>query len=372
MTEQKQTPARKIKKRNKLLWITVIIPTIISTIYFSLIASDVYISESSFVIRSSQNQTSLSNVGSILQGFGFARSQDDTYTVQEYMKSRNALEELQKVLPMRDFYEQKGDIISRFNSFGLFPEQEAFYNYFTKKETVSIDSVSGIAILHIRSFSAEDSQKINAELLKQGEVIINRLNERARKDTIIFSEQAVREAEERVEITGEALSNYRIKNGIFDVKAQSEVQLTLISKLQDELIGIRTQLDQLRALAPENPQIATLRTREKSVKAEVNKQIQEVLGQGKSIANQTAEYQRLVLDNTLAQQQLMTAMTSLQNSKNEADRKQLYLEIINQPSNPDLALEPYRLYNILATFFIGLLLYGVLGLLFASVREHRN
>lgn len=370
---QKNKQSKRIwKKFNPLFWITVLIPTFCSVFYFTFWASDVYISESSFVVRSSRSQASLSGFGALLQSVGFARSQDDTYTVQEFLRSRNVLERLQDVLPMRQFYEEQGDLFSRFNPLGFNDEQEAFYRYFQKRESVSLDSVSGIATLSIRAFNPEDGQKVNTELLRLGETLINRLNERARRDTIIFAEQSVKDAEQRVTDSASALSEYRIKNGIFDLQAQSEVQLTLISKLQDELINIQTQLDQVRAISPQNPQVRTLQAREKSIRAEIQQQIKMIFGGGDSIANQTAEYQRLVLDNTLAQQQLTTAITSLQNAKEEADRQQLYLEVINQPSKPDLALEPYRIYNIFATLIIGLILYGVLSLLLASVREHKN
>ncbi|TFU99131.1 capsule biosynthesis protein, partial [Bacillus stratosphericus] len=50
----------------------------------------------------------------------------------------------------------------------------------------------------------------------------------------------------------------------------------------------------------------------------------------------------------------------------------LYLEVVSQPSRPDMALKPHRVYNIIATFFIGLMLYGIISLLAASVREHKN
>lgn len=360
------------KKFNPLFWITVLIPTFCSVVYFTFWASDVYVSESSFVVRSSRSQASLSGFGALLQSVGFARSQDDTYTVQEFMRSRNVLTQLESVLPMRSFYEEQGDLFSRFNPLGINDEQEAFYRYFQKRESVSLDSISGIATLSIRAFNAEDAQKVNIELLRLGETLINRLNERARRDTIIFAEQSVKDAEQRVTDSASALSEYRIKNGIFDLQAQSEVQLSVISKLQDELISIQTQLDQVRAISPQNPQVKTLQAREKSIRSEIQQQIKTIFGGGDSIANQTAEYQRLVLDNTLAQQQLTTAITSLQNAKEEADRQQLYLEVINQPSKPDLALEPYRIYNIFATLIIGLMLYGVLSLLLASVREHKN
>ena len=49
-----------------------------------------------------------------------------------------------------------------------------------------------------------------------------------------------------------------------------------------------------------------------------------------------------------------------------------YVERVAQPSLPDDALEPRRLRGILATFVIGLVAWGILTLLLAGVREHRN
>ena len=362
-----------LKRLKPLLWITTIIPTAISIVYFGGIASDIYISESSFVVRSPKNQSSMTGIGALLQSSGFSRSQDDTYTVQEYMQSRTALEQLQQVLPVREFFEIQGDKISRFNGFGLNDTQEAFYKYFREKLSVNFDAVSGIATLRVRAFNAENGQQINQQLLKQGEDLINRLNERARKDTVSFAEQAVKDAEENVNATASALSKYRIKNKIFDLPAQSGVQLSLISSLKSELIRVETQLAQLLSITPDNPQVEALQMRQKSLRKEIEEQSKQLSGNtSNSIATQTTDYQRLVLANELAQQQLTAALTSLYNTKNEADRQQLYLEVISQPSKPDWAQEPYRLYNILATFFIGFILYGVLSLLLASIREHKN
>ncbi|OOH86480.1 capsule biosynthesis protein [Pasteurellaceae bacterium 15-036681] len=358
--------------KKPLLWLTVVLPTLCSSVYFGLFASDVYISESSFVVRSPSNKSALTGFGAILQGTGFSRSQDDAYTVQEYMRSRTALEQLQQLLPVKEYYESKGDLLSRFNGFGFNDSQEAFYRYFKERLTIDLDSVSGIATLRVRAFDAVEGQNINIELLKQGEELINRLNERGRKDTLEYSLQAVIDAEKNVKDTAAALGNYRIKNKIFDLPAQSGVQLSLISTLKSELIRVETQLAQLLSITPDNPQVAALQMRQKSLKSEIDQQTKLLAGSGNSTATQSADYQRLVLANELAQQQLTAAMTSLQNTRGEVDRQQLYLEVINKPSQPDWALEPYRLYNILATFFIGLLVYGIASLLIASIREHQN
>ncbi len=375
MTDAVQTPKQKKKKRwftKPLLWLTVIIPTAASTVYFGSIASDIYISESSFVVRSPKNQSSLTGFGALLQSTGFSRSQDDAYTVQEYMRSLTALEQLQQTIPVKSFYDSKGDILSRFNGFGLNDSQEAFFRYFKDHLSIDLDSVSGISTLKVRAFDAAEGQLVNQKLLNMGEELINRLNERARKDTLEYATQAVQEAEKNVSDTADALTKYRIKNKIFDLPAQSGVQLSLISSLKSELIRVETQLAQLLSITPENPQVEALEMRQKSLRKEIEQQSKSLSGSNNSIATQTAEYQRLVLANELAQQQLTAAMTSLQNTRGEADRQQLYLEVIDKPSKPDWALEPYRLYNILATFIIGLMLYGVLGLLVASIREHKN
>lgn len=366
------TPKKKKWFAKPLFWLTVILPTAFSTVYFGAVASDIYISESSFVVRSPKNQASLTGFGALLQASGFSRSQDDSYTVQEYMRSRTALEQLQQELPVKSFYDSQGDILSRFNGFKLNDSQEAFFRYFKDRLSIDLDSVSGIATLRVRAFKPEEGQQINQKLLNLGEELINRLNERARKDTLEYAEQAVENAEKNVSDTAEALSKYRIKNKIFDLPAQSGVQLSLISTLKSELIRVETQLAQLVSITPDNPQVPALEMRQKSLRKEIEQQSKNLSGSNNSIATQTAEYQRLVLANELAQQQLTAAMTSLQNTRGEADRQQLYLEVINKPSQPDWALEPHRLYNILATFIIGLMLYGVLSLLIASIREHKN
>ena len=56
----------------------------------------------------------------------------------------------------------------------------------------------------------------------------------------------------------------------------------------------------------------------------------------------------------------------------EAQRQQVYLERIAQPSLPDVAQEPRRMRSILSTFLLGLMAWGILSMLVAGVREHQD
>ena len=104
----------RIKGMNLLFLFAVVLPTLLSTFYFGLIASDTYISESSFVIRGPEQQAA-TPLGMILKGTGFTRSQDDGYAVQDFILSRDALKVLNEQLGVRNAFSSKDvDIVSRF------------------------------------------------------------------------------------------------------------------------------------------------------------------------------------------------------------------------------------------------------------------
>ena len=362
-----------LKKKNRLFTAVVVIPTLLSAIYFGLIASDVYISESQFVIRSPKNTASLTGIGAFLQSAGFARSADDTHTVHAYMRSRDALSGLNHNGDIAIHYsDKKIDMVSRFNNFGSSEEMESLFQYFQKKVTLDLDTASSISTLKIRAFSPETAQYINNQLLEMGENLINQLNARGRQDLISYAQNELHVAQENATVTAKALNDYRIHNSVFDVKEQAQLQAQLISKLQDELISIKTQLSQIQAVTPDNPQIPALKARERSVRQEINLQMGKVLGGSESIANKAGDFERLTLENRLAEQQLAAAMTAFTNASAEAQKKQLYLERIVQPNKPDAALEPQRWHNILATLALSLIVYGILKLLISSVKEHQD
>jgi capsular polysaccharide transport system permease protein len=73
-----------------------------------------------------------------------------------------------------------------------------------------------------------------------------------------------------------------------------------------------------------------------------------------------------------ADKQLATTLASLEQARNDAQRQQFYLERIVQPSKPDKAMEPRRIRNIIATFILGMIVWGVLTMLFAGIREHQD
>ncbi|WP_334325828.1 hypothetical protein [Gilliamella apicola] len=294
----------KLKKR-WLLHLLVTLPTLLSIIYFGFIAENIYTSEATYIIRSSDTQSSLGGLGTFFSKVGLSRSNDDSYVVLSYIKSRDALSSIEKLLPVKQWYTQKGDIIARFNGFNFdfMNKNEYFYRYMRDMITVNFDSSTGIATISVNAFDMQDAFNINENLLKQAEGFVNQINLRAKQDLITASLAELKNAELQMKKEANALSEFQ-KNKNKDANL--------------------------------------------------------------------AEYQQILINNTVAKQQFEAATLSLRNAQVEITKKQLYLERIEQPSVSDVSFKPARTYYTISTFIISLIIYGIFNLIIAGIREHKD
>jgi capsular polysaccharide transport system permease protein len=353
-----------------LFVLVVLLPTLLAAGYFGGVASDVYVSESRFLVRSPQRQVQ-SGLGALLQGTMFSRAQDDTYSVHDFIRSRDALRELDERLGLRAAWSNPDvDPINRFP--GVYPDAsfEALHRYYGKQISIEYDTVSSISVLRVRAFTAEDAQRVNEMLLEMGERLVNHMNLRSRRDLIEVAEQEVRVAEARARTAAQALSSYRADRGVFDPDRQGALQLQGVARLKDELLAAETQLAQVREASPSNPQIPSLETRVSALRKRIADENARVLSRDSGLVSKSPAFDRLALDRSFADRQLATALAALDTARGEAQRKQLYLERLVQPHRPDKAVEPRRLRSVVTVFLLGLGAWGVLSLVIAGIREH--
>lgn len=362
----------RLKKIRPLFLVTVVIPTAISILYYGLIASDVYISESRFIVRSPE-KSSPTGLAALFKTTGFAYAGDEIYAAQDFVQSRDALNALNRNGTFTKAYTRP--VISTFDKFGGFLRGSTFedlYKYYKKKIAIEYESTSSIVTLTVRAYTPQDARLFNEQLLEMAEATVNTLNTRGRQDLIRFAQREVDDAKAKSQSAALALSQYRNAAGVVDPEKQATVQIQMISKLQDELIATRTQLAETRAVAAQSPQIPVLQARAASLSREIDQQLGLVAGSSRSLSTRAAQYQRVLLENDLAGKQLASAMASLDDARNEANRKQAYIERVVQPNVPDEPLEPRRWRGILATLILGLTAWGIISMLVAGMLEHKD
>jgi capsular polysaccharide transport system permease protein len=202
--------------------------------------------------------------------------------------------------------------------------------------------------------------------------IHNELLRRGRKDLVEYARQEVTQAQEKAKEAALALAQYRTRQSVLDPDKQAASQLTQVAKLQDELTATRMQLSQLRALTPRNPQLPSMEARVRTLETEIARETARVTGEGNSLTQKSADFQRLALEADFAAKNMASALAGYENALSEAQRQQVYLERIAQPSKPDRAQEPRRLRSVFITFLLGLVIYGIASMVVAGVREHMD
>src|SRR5258708_12988193 len=328
-------------KRNAVLAATVLVPTLGAIIYFGLIASNVYVSESRSLVRSPQQKSQSTVFGDLLQTTGLSRAQDDTYSVHDFILSRGALRARDSKLGIRNVY--SGKRVDLFNRFPVFFRDDSFeelYLYFGKHIDVSYDSASSISTLTVRAYGAADAQRINDALLQLSESLINNLNERSRQDLVRFAEADVKVAADKAAAAAVALFAYRSKNAVFEPDKQAEIQLESVAKIQEDLVATEAQLAQLRKLSPTNPHIPRLQSRADPLRHPTPSQPRKVTSASGSFSARAQTFERLTVDSMFADKQLGTALADLESPRSEALRKELYLERLVAPHPPNQAMEP--------------------------------
>lgn len=233
--------------------LTVLIPTTIAVFYYATYASDIYISESRFVIRSPQKQGA-SAMGDIFSRIGMTKSDDDAYVVRDYILSRDAMDILIKELDIKEKYASTTvDRLARFPGLRYwYTGDEAFYRYYQRQIGVLVEPGSSIASLTVRAFDPEIAMRINKKLLELGEGFVNHLNERARTDLVKMAQQEVDLAQKRLEAKALQLTGMRsAKQNVDGDKQIIVAQRVLLEKefADKQLSAAMAALEQARAEA---------------------------------------------------------------------------------------------------------------------------
>jgi capsular polysaccharide transport system permease protein len=362
---------RLFRSVNIWLWAIVGLPTLVAGVYYFAIASDLYLSEAKFIVRSPK-QVQTSPIGALLQSTGLARAADDTAAVQDYVMTRDAVRKLEKQNDLRSVLGRpEGDFVTRFPGILFWRKDfEALFWRYDHFVSVETDTTTGVTALMVKAYRPEDAHVIASALLAYSEQLVNELNERARRDALDIAQREVERAEQRIaQIQGE-LTAYRVKQKMLDPKSASTGVLELIGQMNSALANSRTQLGELLNNSPNSPQIPLVKTRIASLDKLIAEERAKLSGETDSVVATLTEYERLNLQRELAEKALASAFTSLEAARIEAQRQQLYLETIAQPNLADYPLYPKRMVSFGMVLASCLLVYGIAWLLVASAREH--
>jgi capsular polysaccharide transport system permease protein len=351
----------------------VLLPTLLGSVYYALLAAPVYVSTAQFIIKNSSPSSSVSGVGQFLQSTGLTPSASDAYSVGAYIISRDALAELEQNSEIRSIYSRpEADLIARFpNFYHLFRRSfEHLYWHYLNWIEVDFDSTTNITTIYAYAFRPADAHTVALQLLVLGEHAVNRMNDRVKQGTLRVMKEEVSDLQRRAEAIQSQITDFRNSELILDPNQTSTAATTLRSTLESTLVAARALLDQLQQVAPGSPQIPALRTRIKSLEDQVSQQERKDSGGANTLAPKISRYDMLLFQQKFAQQMLQAAVTSLETAEIGVQQQLLYIERIAEPRTPDWPQYPYRLLDTLLVLVTALLIYGTGRIFYSIIKEH--
>lgn len=354
-----------------LLLITFVLPSVVAVLFYGLIAADRYSSEAQFVVRS-PSRTGIDQITSAIPTTtGTERASDEASAVHQFVRSRDAVELLVREADLRAILSRpESDPVWRFPGWFSKDLREKLFDRYLDFVSIKQDSGTGISTLTVQSFRPEDSVKIAQTLLEGSEALINRLNERARRDTIRAAEAEVESAKSRAFQRREELTVFRTRAGTVDPAKSSQNLLETIGKLSFEAAQANAQLAEALRNSPQGPQVTNLRNRIQSVEQQIVEEKRQIGGSAQALAPVIADYERLVLEREFADRALASALASLENARIESQRQQLYLERVVEPHAADYPSQPKRLLWIGIVMALSFSVYSICRSLIENIRAH--
>jgi capsular polysaccharide transport system permease protein len=346
-------------------------PTVLAGLYYGLIASDRFVSTAAFVVRTASKPSGDSGLGAFLKMAGLGRSEDDTYSVQSYLTSRDAVRQLQEKLPLAEMYARDGaDFLSRFPSVIYGRSNEELFHYFNRMTSAVYNATTGVTTLEVQAFRPDDAYAVAVALLDLAEDLVNHLNARIHTDAVMATEEQVKQEEQRLTAAQIALTAFQNKATMIDPATSSVLVSTLVAKLQADLAQTQTRIADMLATAPNNPSLGALEKQADATRGQIAKENARISSSQDGLADQLGQYQRLMLEREFASKALGVANTALDNARADARRKQLYIERIVEPNLSDYATLPLRLWTTFTVFLVNILVLFIGWMLSSGVKEH--
>ncbi len=342
----------------------------IAVIYFGLIASDRYVSRAELVVKQADQIKMLPDALSML-GLG-GNNHQDALLIQDYLKSADLLNKLDKQLGLKAHYQShKVDYFSRLSSD---TSQEEFLNYYREHLTLRLDDISGVLTIELQAFEPAYGQRVVGLMLKESEAFINKLGHQVAVEQLAFVEKEVDRAYQRLQAEKAKVLEFQNTHHLISPESSSTARMGVVSQIEGQLAQQQAQLKQLQSYMKETaPAVVSVQARIDALTQQLAQEQSRLTGANKNSMNEvTASYMDVQTQATLAADLYKTGLISLEQARIEAYRKLKHLLIISQPSMAEDAEYPRRLYNLATIGVLLCLLYGLVVMGVATLREHQD
>lgn len=365
-------------RRRSSWWLNLtvmLLPAIIAAIYLFGFASNIYQVDSVFMVRNPAAAGGGGGGGGILAaitgggGGGGTRAIDESYAVIRYIQSREAFEQMEKRLKLREHYSQP-----QYSWFQRLHESagfERFYRYYLGNVDIHYDDLEGKVMLSTYAFDPKLALDFNRAIIAISEELVNTFNERALNDSIATARANAEKAEKALNNASDELTKFQLENQVIDPQSSSSAVFGIISTLEAQAATTQAEIRALTTMSGGNaPKLAELRNRLTGLFAQISAEQTRLTGRTNALAPVMQRYNMLSMGRQIAQQFYTTALQTLESTIITAQRQKLYVVNVVNPDFPPEPRHPRRLFILGITLAVSFVVCLIMRLVIAAIRDH--
>ena len=232
------------------------IPTLLASGYYGFVASDVYVSEARFAIRSAKGGSGGGGLAAILSSPIVSSGSQDAMVVADYAHSHDMLNKVQSELDVRAHYSAPSvDFVARLDESA---NEEELLEYVTRRIDIMRDSQSDVLTLMTRAHDPLTAQRLAELVIELSERLVNQMSTRMEADALATAEAEIDRASAQLQKASLDLIGYQSANASLNPAAESSALLGLVSGIEQRIVETRAELGEKRAFMRENsPAITT-------------------------------------------------------------------------------------------------------------------
>lgn len=347
--------------------------SLVATIYWGTLASDRFVSEAHIVIeRTELSSGTTMDFGSLLSGVGVG-NRSDQMLMRDHLLSVDMLQKLDARLDLRQHYgDISRDLFSRM--WGTDRELELFHRHYLSRVSIEFDEHIGVLIIKSQAYTPDFAYAITQALVDEGEVYMNALAHRLAREQVNFLEQQVELRAEGLQQSRMRLLRFQNDKGLVSPQETVASMADTINRLEAQLTELKTTRSaRLGQFSPNAPAVVELDIQIVAIEQQISRERARLTSSGGEPLNVVVEeFQRLQLAAEFAYDMYKTALTALEKGRVEATRTLKKVSILQSPTKPQYPLEPRRIYNITVFIIVIMVLAGIIHLLAAIVRDHKD
>lgn len=354
-----------------------IVPALLTGIYLWGWAADRYVSRVAFSVRQVDAASASDLLGGLARLAGTSSS-SDTDILYQFIQSQELVGVIDAELGLRQIWSNGDPALDPWFSYHPPGTIEDLTAYWPRMVKVYNDSGTGIVNVEVQAFTPADAHAIATRIYEESARLVNELSAVAREDTLRYSREDRDEAVTRLKEAREAMTGFRNRTQIVDPAASVQNQMGLLLSLQTQLAETLIARATLKDTAPpDDPRILQADRRIEVIRQQIEEE-RKNLGLGSNVAGDSGafadlvgEYERLAVDLQFAEQSYTAAMAAYDAAVAESRRQTRYLAAHVAPTLPESSEEPRRLMLLALVWFFSFLAWGVVVLVYYSLRDRR-